>query len=191
MAGISTLDSPRQLKSSWASFVPTVEAAEELVDFVGHPEAKEVRHTVVVQPELGRERQHQAVRRAPVDGRAEIVGRLARAKAIAFSQSAVHLDTGLEFLSAERAVVRLGHQRERTADAPCVAELPRAASKVFFHDEVFADVPAFVVATEDQLEFDLALLFCPRLTVGVNQIFLTIVADDFEKRLVGAVDVLK
>src|SRR6202022_5116906 len=105
---------------------------------------------------------------------------------ITLPHAARPLRTGLEFLSAERAVVRRGHQRERTADAPCVAELPRAASKVFFHDEVFADVPAFVVATEDQLEFDLALLFCPRLTVGVNQIFLTIVADDFEKRLVGA-----
>src|SRR5205807_1259575 len=91
--------------------------------------------------------------------------------------------------AAEAAWVGTGHQRQRTAHAYRVTELPGFASEVFLRDQVFREVPALCITGKNQLEFGFALLFAT--VVPFQKIRNAVMAYYLEQRLVGAVDVFK
>ncbi len=63
--------------------------------------------------------------------------------------------------------------------------------QVLLGDEVFRHGPAFHVAAQNKFGFHFALLLSASNGVGLGQIGLTVVPDNFQQRLVGAVDILK
>ncbi len=79
-----------------------------------------------------------------------------------------------------------GGKLQRPARPECIAELPWIAGKVFFRDEVFADIPSANVTAQNQLELKLALLSMRASTVRLQEIISAVVANDFSYGLVGA-----
>src|ERR1700693_2536610 len=116
--------------------------SEQLIDFVGNSEAIQAGNAVVVQSKLGRERERHTVGRSPVDQGPNVVRGLVSSKAVAVAKSSVHLNSRLKLLAAESAVVSAGRQLQRTAHSPGISELPGIVGKIFFRDDVFADIPA-------------------------------------------------
>src|SRR5579884_2636520 len=106
---------------------------------------------------------------------------------VLLADSAVGFDAGREILAAQRASIRRRRERERTADADRIAELPRIACEIFLPDQICRGVPAVVIARENELRLDLPLVFQPRLAVRRSDVVARIEADDLAQRLVGAV----
>jgi len=77
-------------------------------------------------------------------------------EAVSVAQAAVGFHSGGESLRAEGALFGAGGQLERAAGGDGIAELPGAVAQVLFENQVLAEVPAFLVAAENQLQFDLA-----------------------------------
>src|SRR3981081_3823798 len=110
-----------------------------------------------------------------------------QAKAVAISEASIHFGAQSEVLAAEGAGFGGGSGGQGAAAAYGVTELPGAAGKILFSDEVFGDVPAFEVAGEDQFEFDLALLVVAVVTT--QEIGAAVVPHDVQQSFVGSVDI--
>src|SRR3989442_14480671 len=87
---------------------------EDLFDFVGNHEAKKKAIAVVVESEVGGKPQRRTAGNIPGENRAEIVGGIAQAKAVAFSQAAIHLGHEHEVFEAKEALFRAGCKGQRT-----------------------------------------------------------------------------
>src|SRR5260370_34431985 len=106
-------------------------------------------------------------------------------------QTAIYLNARVKVFRAEIAAFRPGGKRQRAADSGCVSELKRRMAEVLLGYEIFGNGPAFEIASQDQLDLELPLLFCARLGIGTNQIVFAIRPDDFEQAPVRPVYVFK
>ena len=163
-----------------------VEVTEELLDFVRHRETIQHRNAVAIQPKLRRKRHGHPIRSRPVNGRTQVLRGQVQSEAVGIAQATVHFKAGLKFLRAKGAFVRAGGKPQRPARPECIAELPRIAGKVFFRNEVFADVPTANVAAQNQFELNLALVVHVRQPVRHQKIRQAIVADHLANGFVGA-----
>src|SRR5271165_359722 len=71
--------------------------------------------------------------------------------------AAIELDTRLEVLAAEDALIRRGQKREWTADGRGVAKLPRISRQVLLGNIVSGDIPAVEIARQNQLEVQFSI----------------------------------
>src|SRR5215472_16493188 len=133
-----------------------IHASKHLADLIGDAKTVAAGNTVVIQAELRGKTYSEPSRGVPVDGRAEVVRCVMKPEAVSVAQAAVGFRSGGESLCAEGALFGAGGQLERTARGDGIAELPGAVAQVLFENQVLAEVPAFVVAAENQLQFDLA-----------------------------------
>src|SRR5215831_13819334 len=168
-----------------------VHASQRLADLIGDAEAVKPRNTKVIQAELRREAHSETCRRAPVDGGANVVRCVMEAEGVAVAQAAVHLDTGNEFLCAEDALPGAGCQFEGTAGGNRIAKLPGAVGQVLLKNQILAEVPALVVAAQDQLQLDFALSFLAGNGIAIGKVGNAIMTNNLEEALVGAVDVFE
>src|SRR5581483_984694 len=91
----------------------------------------------------------------------------------------------LKTLRTEGAFVSAGGESERPADRPGVTELPGIIGEIFFRDDVLADVPAAIVAAQDQLELHFPFFIETRDRITVEEIGHAVVANHFAQRFVG------
>src|SRR5882762_271487 len=110
-----------------------------------------------------------------------------QAEAMSIAQTAVHLDTGGEILRAEAAPFRRGRQLQRAARAKCVTEFPRLIREILGRDHVFADVPSFEGAGQDEFEFKFVDILFASYGVRRKKIRGHIVTFYFPEDFVGAV----
>jgi hypothetical protein len=98
------------------------------------------------------------MRRFPIDRGSGIVGCQSGSEAVAVPKASVHLDAGLKFFSADRALAGTRRQPQGAAYSPGISELPGLVGEVFFGDDIFADVPTPKITAQYQLEFQFAFL---------------------------------
>src|SRR5882762_2916814 len=106
---------------------------------------------------------------------------------MAIAQTAVHLDTGGEILRAEAAPFRGGRQLQWAARAKRVTEFPRLIREILGRDHVFADVPSFEGAGQDEFEFEFVNVLLASYGVWCKKIRCHIVTFHFPKDFVGAI----
>src|SRR5882762_6079171 len=110
-----------------------------------------------------------------------------QAEAMAIAQTTVHLDTGGEILRAEAAPFRRGRQLQGAARADRVAEFPRLIRQILGRDHIFADVPSFEGAGQDEFEFEFVNMLLASYRFRRKKIRCHIVTFHFPKDFVGAV----
>src|ERR1043165_6146343 len=117
-----------------------MKTAENILYFVRNTEAVKTRDTEIVQSELWGKRQCHSIRGLPVDGWADIVRGKPCPETITVSQPTIHFQAGAKLLCAKSTVMRFRLQSQRTADPPCVTELPWLIRKILFSNDVFAEI---------------------------------------------------
>src|SRR6202022_4105227 len=113
--------------------------------------------------------------------------REARSKTVGGPQPPGHFPSGLKLLAAEGAVVSAGGQPQGTAHRPRISKLPGAVGQILFGDDIFADVPSPVVAAQNELQLQFALLLLPRSRIRIDQVVLAVVPAHFAQGLVPAI----
>src|SRR5450432_388580 len=80
-------------------------------------------------------------------------------------------------------------QGQRPAGSDGIAKFPRLVGQVLGGNRIFHEVPAFVGAGEQELELQLMIMLLPGDGVGIEPVFLDIVAFHFFQNFVGAAGV--
>src|SRR5450432_115051 len=80
-------------------------------------------------------------------------------------------------------------QGQRPADTQGVAKFPRLVGKIFGGNRIFDEVPTLVSAREQELELQLMSMLPSGDGVGIEPVFLDIVAFHFFQNFVGAAGV--
>ena len=110
---------------------------------------------------------------------------VAEAEGPSITKASVHLGAGCELFQAEDAGLAARNGAKGAGRSQRVAEFPWLVPQVLFRDEVFGDVPGLQIGRKDQLEFPFMLMLLARLGVGIGEIRLAVVTDDFEEGFVG------
>src|SRR6267378_7088584 len=112
---------------------------------------------------------------------------ISQAEAMAIAQAAVHLDASNKVLRAKAASLGRGGQLQWAARAKCVTEFPRLIREILGRDHVFADVPSFEGAGQDEFEFEFVNMLLASYGVGSKKIRCDVVTFYFPEDFVGAI----
>jgi hypothetical protein len=167
-----------------------VEPVADLIELIGHADAVDAVEARECETEAGREAEAQALGKLPANERRDVVRCIAKGEGGGVSEAAISLDAGVELFSTENTGAAACGTAQGTRDADGVPELPWLVAEILFGDEVFGDVPVFDVGGEDELELGLVLMLTAGIAVGLREVGLAIVADDFKEGFVGAGGVL-
>src|SRR5260370_27178991 len=121
---------------------------------------------VVIQAEPGRQAQDPVRWHVPCNRWRQVMRGIVQAETMAIAQTPVHLDSSNKILPANTASLRRSLQGQRAACANRIAKLPRIASDDALGGEgVFGNVPSLESLGQQQLEFQLVLVFLPSYPV--------------------------
>src|SRR5579872_2452848 len=90
------------------------------------------------------------------------MGGVVQTETVTVAKAAIHFNARDEILRAKAAALRRGFQSEGAAGAERVAEFPgMAAREVLGCESVFGDIPALESLRQEQLDFNLVIVFAP------------------------------
>ena len=106
-------------------------------------------------------------------------------KAVAVAEASIHFNSRLKLLATKCTGMSTRLQLQRPACRPRISKFPGFIGKILGCDNILADVPSAIVASQNELELDLAFFFFARLGVGIDKIESSIVPYHFAQGLVS------
>src|SRR5205085_8330291 len=109
---------------------------------------------------------------------------------VAVAEASIHFNPSLKFLATKRTRMSTRLQLQGAACGPRIPKFPGFIGKILCCDNILADVPAAVIASQNKLKLHLAFFLFTSLGIGIDKIESAIVPYHLAQGLVGS-DIFK